>query len=115
MATDTIGIGGSSVRDKDARRDAMRTPDEVAAMLELKRRGWGCKRIAREFGTCPKTVRRHMREGSWIGHARVRRQPAPAGLDAWLEERLVQHGGTADVVRQARDARSRGWRNGASR
>ena len=26
-------------------------PDEVAAMLALKARGWGVKRNAREFGT----------------------------------------------------------------
>ena len=64
MAVDTVEMGGASIRDEDARREAMRTPDEVAAMLELKRRGWGCKRIAREFGTCPKTVRRYVREGS---------------------------------------------------
>ena len=44
-----------------ARRERMRTPDEVAAMLALKQRGWGIKRIARGFGTCPKTVRRYVR------------------------------------------------------
>jgi transposase len=78
----------------------MRTPDEVAAMLALKRRGWGVKRIAREFGTCPKTVRRYVREGGWSGYARARRAPALAGLEGWLEERLVRHAGNADVVRQ---------------
>ena len=100
MAMDVVGIGGVSVRDEDARREAMRTPDEVAAMLELKRRGWGCKRIAREFGTCPKTVRRYVREGGWTGYGRVRRVPSLAGLDAWLAERLARHAGNADVVRQ---------------
>ncbi len=78
----------------------MRTPDEVAAMLELKRRGWGCKRIAREFGTCPKTVRRYVREGGWSGYARGRRAPVLADLTVWLAERLARHGGNADVVRQ---------------
>ena len=78
----------------------MRTPDEVAAMLELKRRGWGAKRIAREFGTCPKTVRRYLRAGCWSSYARVGRPPALAGKEAWLEERLIRHGGNADVVRQ---------------
>ena len=78
----------------------MRTPDEVAAMLALKQRGWGVKRIAREFGTCPKTVRRYVREGGWTGYARARRPPALAGLEGWLEERLVRHAGNADVVRQ---------------
>jgi hypothetical protein len=32
------------------RRDEMRAPDEVAAMLHLKQLGWGIRRIAREFG-----------------------------------------------------------------
>jgi transposase len=78
----------------------MRTPDEVTAMLALKRRGWGVKRIAREFGTCPKTVRRYVREGGWTGYSRARRAPALGGLEGWLEERLVRHRGNADVVRQ---------------
>jgi transposase len=97
---DAVGADEASVRDGDARREAMRTPDEVAAMLELRRRGWGCKRIAREFGTCPKTVRRYVREGGWTGYARTRRAPALAGLGGWLAERLARHGGNADVVRQ---------------
>jgi transposase len=100
MAVDVVGIGEASLRDDDARRVAMRTPDEVAAMLELKRRGWGCKRIAREFGTCPKTVRRYLRAGGWAGYARGQRTPALAGLEAWLAERLARHAGNADVVRQ---------------
>jgi len=90
----------SSARDDSARRDLMRTPDEVAAMLELKRRGWGIKRIAREFGTCRKTVRRYLREGCWSGYSRAGRPPALAGKEGWLEERLLRHGGNADVVRQ---------------
>ena len=85
----------------------MRTPGEVAAMLELKRRGWGCERIAREFGSCPKTVRRYVREGGWTGYARVRRAPVLAGLEAWLAERLARHGGNADVVRQELAFRTR--------
>ena len=83
----------------EARRVRMRTPDEVAAMLALKARGWGVKRIAREFGTCPKTVRRYVREGSWSGYSRAHRKPGLADLAGWLEERLVRHGGNADVVR----------------
>nr|WP_277753908.1 hypothetical protein [Roseomonas nepalensis] len=69
-------------------------------MLALKARGWGVKRIAREFGTCPKTVRRYVREGAWSGYSRARRVPALGELSGWLEERLVRHGGNADVVRQ---------------
>ena len=47
MAMDVVGIDEASVRDEDAWREAMRTPGEVAAMLEIKRRGWGCNGIAR--------------------------------------------------------------------
>jgi transposase len=100
MSTDVIGMPESAARDEAARRDLMRTPDEVAAMLELKRRGWGVKRIAREFGTCAKTVRRYVREGCWTGYSRAGRPPALAGREAWLGERLIRHGGNADVVRQ---------------
>ena len=32
------------------RRQGMLEPDEVRAMLGLHRRGWGTRRIAREFG-----------------------------------------------------------------
>jgi len=42
-----------------SRSDEMRTPDEVAAMLRLKRLGWGVRRIAREFGCSHMTVRRY--------------------------------------------------------
>lgn len=95
-----IGMLVTSARDEDARRKLMRTPDEVAAMLELKRRCWGAKRIAREFGACPKTVRRYLREGGWTGYSRARRPLALVGLESWLEERLVRHAGNADLVRQ---------------
>jgi transposase len=97
---DGTGMTEAPARDEDARRGWMRTPDEVTAMLALKRRGWGVKRIAREFGTCPKTVRRYVREGGWTGYSRARRAPALGGLEGWLEERLVRHRGNADVVRQ---------------
>ena len=75
---DEVGVIQGSALD-EARRVRMRTPDEVAAMLALKARGWGVKRIAREFGTCPKTVRRYVREGSWSGYSRARRVPALGG------------------------------------
>ena len=100
MSLEVKGVLETSAWDEAARRDSMRTPDEVAAMLELKRRGWGAKRIAREFGTCPKTVRRYLRNGGWAGYSRVGRPMALAGMEAWLEERLIRHGGNADVVRQ---------------
>jgi transposase len=69
-------------------------------MLELHRLGWGAKRIARELGTCPKTVRRYLRQDGWVGYTNANRPAALAGLESWLEERLIRHGGNADVVRQ---------------
>ena len=96
---DEVGLIQASALD-EVRRVRMRTPDEVAAMLALKARGWGVKRIAREFGTCPKTVRRYVREGGWSGYSGAQRKPSLAALAGWLEERLIRHGGNADVVRQ---------------
>jgi transposase len=46
----------------------MRTRSEVAAMLELKRRGWSISRIAAEFSVDRKTVRRYIRAGCWTGY-----------------------------------------------
>ena len=46
----------------------MRTPSEVAAMLELERRGWSIRRIAAEFAVDRKTVRRYVRAGRWTGY-----------------------------------------------
>jgi DNA-binding NarL/FixJ family response regulator len=56
-------------------REIMRTPDEVTAILELQRKGWGAKRISRELGISKNTVRRYLRAGGWqpyeIGRAHV--------------------------------------------
>jgi transposase len=46
----------------------MRTPSEVAAMLELERRGWSIRRIAAELAVDRKTVRRYVRAGCWTGY-----------------------------------------------
>ena len=99
MSMDEARVIQGSALD-EVRRVRMRTPDEVAAMLALKARGWGVKRIAREFGTCPKTVRRYVREGGWSGYSGAQRKPSLAALADWLEQRLIRHGGNADVVRQ---------------
>src|SRR5215210_3282608 len=48
----------------------MRTRSEVAAMLELERRGWSISRIAAEFAVDRKTVRRYVRAGCWTGYKR---------------------------------------------
>ena len=45
------------------RREAMQTPEEVAATLRLKALGWGVRRIAGELGCSHMTVRRYLAEG----------------------------------------------------
>lgn len=69
-------------------------------MLELRRRGWGIKRIASELGCNPRTVRRYVEQGEWRGYDRRRRGGRLDGLQDWLAERFRQHHGNADVVRQ---------------
>lgn len=90
---------GSS-RSEVSRRIEMRTPDEVSAMLALKARGWGSKRIAHELGCSRNTVRRWLSEGGWRAVAPVVRRRALDGLEDWLAERFRRHAGNADVVRQ---------------
>ena len=49
----------------DTGREIMRTPDEVTSILELQRKGWGAKRIARALGISKNTVKRYLRAGGW--------------------------------------------------
>src|SRR5215210_5301028 len=42
------------------RGEAMREPDEVAAMVRLHALGWGVRRIAAELGCSHTTVRRYL-------------------------------------------------------
>src|SRR5215211_8840530 len=91
---------GVGPRGDVPRRDEMRTPDEVAAMLRLKALGRGIKRIARELGCSHMTVRRYVAEGGYVAYRRRGRPRTLAGLDDWLAERFRRHAGNADVVRQ---------------
>ena len=82
------------------RRQRMLEPDEVQAMLGLHRRGWGTRRIAREFGCSRNTVRRYVEVDGWVAYGGAGRGGKLAGLDGWLEGRFRQHRGNAEVVRQ---------------
>jgi transposase len=84
----------------DGRREGMRAPDEVAAMLRLHALGWGTRRIAAELGCNRETVQRYLAAGGWGPCRRPERPGALAGHQAWLAERLRRHRGNADVVRQ---------------
>jgi transposase len=84
----------------DGRREGMRAPDEVAAMLRLHALGWGTRRIAAELGCSRETVQRYLAAGGWRPCRTAGRPGALAGHGAWLAERLRRHRGNADVVRQ---------------
>ena len=82
------------------RREEMRTPEEVTAMLRLKELGWGSKRIAAELGCSRNTVRRWLGAGDWRPCSSPSRSKRLDGLGDWLSERFQRHAGNADVVRQ---------------
>lgn len=84
----------------DQRRELMKAPDDVSAMLRLKALGWGSKRIAAEPGCSRNTVRRWLAEGEWHACASPSRSKRLDGLSGWLGERFARHAGNADVVRQ---------------
>lgn len=87
-------------RTEGLRRDEMKEPDEVSAMLRLKALGWGSRRISAELGCSRTTVRRWLEQGEWRRPAPVSRAKGLDGLEAWVEERFRRHAGNADVVRQ---------------
>lgn len=87
-------------RTECLRRDEMKAPDDVSAMLRLKALGWGARRIATELGCSRTTVRRWLRQGGWSEMATAPRAKKLDGLEAWVAERFRRHGGNADVVRQ---------------
>jgi transposase len=84
----------------DQRRDVMKAPDDVSAMLRLKAAGWGSKRIAAELGCSRNTVRHWLALGSWRPCVTPSRSTKLDGLSDWLCERFRRHAGNADVVRQ---------------
>jgi transposase len=78
----------------------MQTPEDVAQMLRLRVAGLGIKHIARKMGCSKNTVRRYLRAEGWVAYRRPERKSALGGLETWLAQRLQQHRGNADVVRQ---------------
>lgn len=84
----------------DPRGEAMKTPDDVAAMVRLKACGWGIKRIARELGCSHHTVKHYVAAGGVVPFRGPRRPKLLDGHDDWLRERFLRHRGNADVVRQ---------------
>ena len=98
------------------RREDVRTPDEVAAMLRLRALGWGTRRIAAEFGCSRNTVQRYVGARRLGAYRPWRSRPrALDGLEDWLAERFRRHRGNADVVRQELAGRARHRRQPAHR
>jgi len=77
-----------------------RNPEEVQAMLLLASRGWGSKRISREFGCSRNTVKRYLKLGTWQGYGGSGRAKSLDGLKDWIAEAFHKHRGNADVIRQ---------------
>lgn len=80
--------------------ETMLAPQEVQRMLALQALGWGAKRISRELGCSRNTVRSYLRQGAWRPMDVASRSGALEPHRQWLAERLRQHRGNADVVRQ---------------
>lgn len=78
----------------------MLAPQEVQRMLVLQAQGWGAKRISKELGCSRNTVREYLRSGGWKPMDVSGRVGSLEPHLAWLEQRLRQHKGNADVVRQ---------------
>ena len=93
-------IRESALQDEVLRGQAMKTPDDVAAMLRLKSLGWGTKRIARELGCSHHTVKGYVAAGGVKPFKSPERAKLLDGHEDWLRERLIRHRGNADVVRQ---------------
>jgi len=69
----------------------MRTASEVAAMLELHRKGWSIRRIAAELDAERNTVRRYIRAGRWAGYKpRKARQALPREAQNGPETTAIQ-------------------------
>jgi transposase-like protein len=89
-----------SPQEQSSRDAALETPEDVQAILGLTAAGWGRRRIAKELGCSPETVRKYRRQGGWEAYGKPRRIGVLDGHSEWLRERFLAHNGNADVVRQ---------------
>jgi hypothetical protein len=86
------------------RRDEMKEPDDVSAMLRLKSLGWGARRIPAELGCSRTTARRWLKEGVSDRPAPPPRSKALDGFEAWVDEQFRRHEGNAVVLARATHA-----------
>ena len=78
----------------------MLEPEEVSAMLRLKKLGWGAKRIIRELGVSRNTVKGYLAAGGYQPYKQPGRRMKLDGQEQWLRERFELHRGNAGVIRQ---------------
>lgn len=94
-----------------AKGERMVEPAEVEAMLALKNKSWGSKRIAKELGIARNTVKRYLRLGRHEPYAHTP-DAVLASQDEWLRMRFVEVGGNVRVLQ--RELAERGVRPGYS-
>ena len=73
----------------ERRRDVMKAPTGVSAMMRLKALGWGSKRIAAELGRSRNTVRHWLARGDWQPCSSPSRSKKLDGLSDWLRSGFV--------------------------
>jgi transposase len=81
-------------------KEIMEPPSVVEKILFLSSEGWGKRRIAKELGISPNTVKHYRRQGKWIPYNIPKRIKRLEALDVWLEEMFILHKGNAEVIRQ---------------
>ena len=72
----TMPVTERLLRTEGLRRDEMKEPDDVSAMLRLKALGWGARRIAAELGCSRTTVRRRQHDAACASFRPARRRSA---------------------------------------
>ena len=97
---DNKGCGGVPSLEPMVLEMAVQSPEDVEAMRRLAAAGWGRRRIAKELGCSPETVRKYLRQGGWQPYGKPSRSSTLDGQREWLRQRFLAHRGNADVVRQ---------------
>lgn len=90
----------SPVITKFLQGEEMHSPEIVDQILSLSALGWGKKKIARELEISRNTVKRYLKQKSWIPYKRPSRPNKLKGLSSWIKETFILHKGNCAVVLQ---------------
>ncbi|MCP9802683.1 helix-turn-helix domain-containing protein, partial [Cyanobium sp. T1G-Tous] len=69
--------------EQSSRDAALETPEDVQMILGLSAAGWVRRRIAKELGCSPETVRKYRRQGGWEAYGKPRRNGVLDGQCDW--------------------------------